>query len=68
MISANVILTGTAIEVGAKLDKYILHDFVQDNSVQCKYIKGSSIGDKQIEAVFKFSSEDDKKLRKVIGT
>jgi len=66
MKRAKIILTGTAIEIGKKLDKYIYADSVQNGSVDLKYVKGRTVKDDQLEATFLLTGEDSL-LRGILG-
>lgn len=67
MKRARLILTGMAIEIGKKLDKYIYTDHVQDGSVDLKYLRGKTVKGDFLEATFLLESADDFKLRSVLG-
>lgn len=67
MNTKRIILTGTATEIGDQFNKYARHAYMKDSSVDARYITSRKISGKKLEAVFELFSDDEEKLRKVLG-
>ena len=67
MNTKRIILTGTVMEIGQQFDKYALHAYMKDSSVDARLVTSREISDKKLEAVFELFSDDEEKLRKVLG-
>jgi len=67
MNTKRIILTGTVMEIGQQFDKYALHAYMKDSSVDARLVTSREISGKKLEAVFELFSDDEEKLRKVLG-
>lgn len=67
MNTKRIILTGTVMEIGKQFDKYALHAYMKDSSVDARLVTSREISDKKLEAVFELFSDDEEKLRKVLA-